>query len=261
MPLTLSSFTVGETGYVAKMNANNQAIIDYLAAYDTTQANYAASAGSVLAMQSAMFGASPAVFGDASYRTQAIGSDLIIAAGSAWAPSQQLVVRLLSGATVSMTGRAAGTYYINAVNGEPLTQPVISTIARDPLYSLSWSGSAISNLTRLASVIQRAERGPVDVTYAASMALDFGLGDTLRVRLTGNATITSILAAYDGQRCMLDITQDGTGGRTITPPSSVRIGSDVAWGVSAGPNTRTHLGLVFVASASVFDLVACARGF
>ena len=35
MPISLSDFTIGETGYVAKMNANNQAIREYLVQTET----------------------------------------------------------------------------------------------------------------------------------------------------------------------------------------------------------------------------------
>lgn len=261
MPLNLANFTVGETGYVAKMNANNQAIVAYMAAYETGQANLRDSAVSLTGMQTALFGNAAATFGDLSYRTQLIGTDVIVGAGMAWAPTQQLVTRLVVGATVSMSGRPAGTYFVNAVNGETLDQASISATPTDAIYSFSWSGSALSNLTRLAGVFQRTPRGPVELTYAASLVADFNLSETLRLRLTGNAVLSGMLGGYDGQRCMLDVAQDGTGGRALTPPSSVRVGSDVAWAISAGPNTRTHIGLVYVASASVFDLVACSRGF
>lgn len=259
--LNLASFSVGETGYVAKMNANNQAIVDYLAAYETAQNNLSSSAAAAAASQSVQFGSSPAVFNDASYRTQALGSDLIVAAGTAWAPSQQIVTTLLSGDTISMSAQPAGTYYVNAVNGSPQTKAVVSTIARDPLYSFTWNGLSITNIRRMATVFTRIPRGPEDVEFAASLALDFGRSEHLRLRLTGDAAIYNMLAAYDGQRCILEVTQDGTGGRTLTAPAIVRIGSDVAWSISAGPNTRTHLGLVYSAPAGRFDLVACARGF
>lgn len=260
MPLSLSNFTVGEVAYVTKMNANNQAIIEYLAQLESTQLNVANSAISVLAMQTVLFGTAPAVFGEASFRTQAIGADLIVAAGTAWAPSQQLVVQLLVGATVSMTGRPAGTYYINAANGTATNPVAISTSPADALYSFTWSGSAISNLTRLARVLQPLTRGAEDVAFNASLSLDWSRSDTLRVTLTGDATALPI-GAYDGQRCMLEVTQDASGGHTLTAGAGIRIGSDVAWAISTAPNSRTRLGLIYVGPRLVYDLVAVARGF
>ncbi len=262
MPLSLSDFQVGETGYVAKLNNNNAAIIAYLNAQEQSSANLATSAVSVASMQTALFGTTPATFGDNSFVAQALGSTLAVSAGTAWAPSQNLIVRLANSTTVDMTGQPAGTYYLNATPGTTLQQAVVSTTPRDPIYSFTWSGSAISNLTRLAPVFGRMARGPETVTYAAALTLDFTRSETLRLRLTGNAAISGgMIAAYDGQRCVLEVTQDGTGGRTLTPPSNLRQGTDVTWALSAGPNTRTHLGMVFNSPASCWDLLACARGF
>jgi hypothetical protein len=262
MAINLSDFEISETTYVSKMNANNQAIRDYFALNETGQANIAASAMSVSAMQRAVFGTSAAIFGEGSYRASGYGSDLTISAGTAWAPSQNLVVQLPSGTTVSMIGQPSGTYYVNAVNGDPLSEPSISTIARDPLWSFGWNGSSISNLTRIATIMEPLQRGPETVTYAASVALDWSRTDTLRLRLTGNAAISGCSGGADGQRCMLEVTQDSTGGRQLTLGTSlIKVGSDVGWSIDLTPNRRTRIGLVRVGPSSVYDLAAVARGF
>lgn len=262
MPINLSDFEISETGYVSKMNANNQSIRDYFGQSETGQANIAASAMSVSAMQRAVFGTAPAIFGEGSYRASAYGSDLTVSAGTAWAPGQNLVVQLPSGVTVSMIGQPSGTYYLNAVNGDPITQPVISASPRDPLWAFGWNGSSISNLTRLATIMEPLQRGPETVTYAATVALDWSSTDTLRLRLTGNAAISSCTGGSDGQRCMLEVTQDSTGGRQLTlGTTSIRVGSDVGWAIDLLPNRRTRIGLVRVTPSNVYDLAAVARGF
>lgn len=260
MPINLTDFVLNETGYVTKLNANNQAVRDYVDETEQANNSIASSAISIGSMQTALFGTAPAVFGEASYRTIAIGSDLIVSPGIAWAPSQGLIVRLLGGATVSMTGFPSGTYYLNGVNGDPLTVPVISNIQRDPLYSFTWNGSSITNLTRLASVFQPLVRGAERVAYASTLLLDWSKSDTLRVTLTGDATV-SLTGAYDGQRCMLEVTQDSTGGRALNASPQIRVGSDVAWAISTAPNTRTRIGLIYQGPTTVYDLVAVARGF
>jgi hypothetical protein len=262
MAINLSDFQISETGYVAKMNANNQAIRDYFTQSETGQANVAASAVSVSAMQRAIFGASPAIFTENSYRASSYGSDLTVSAGTAWAPSQNLVVSLPSGTTVSMIGQPSGTYYVNAVNGDPITQPVISTSPRDALWTFGWNGSSISGLTRLATIMETLPRGPETVPYAATVALDWSDTNTLRLRLTGNAAISSCSGGIDGQRCMLEVTQDSTGGRQLTlGTTSIKVGSDVGWAIDLTPNRRTRIGLVRVGPSSVYDLAAVARGF
>lgn len=85
-----------------------------------------------------------------------------------------------------------------------------------------------------------------------------------RISLTENITNLTLTGAYDGQRLILEVTQDGTGGRTITWPSSVRFGTDLALGSfvpSLSANTKTYFGLIYNAVDAKYDAVSITRGF
>ena len=56
---------------------------------------------------------------------------------------------------------------------------------------------------------------------SGAIICNWALYDEIRLRLTGPVTL-SFQNAKDGQGCMLKITQDATGGRTVTLPSPVR---------------------------------------
>jgi len=101
----------------------------------------------------------------------------------------------------------------------------------------------------------------VSVPYAAMVTIDWSVADIIRITLTGNIQITNS-GAYDGQRCMLELTQDGTGGRSVVFTSEVRFGSDIiAYAPSSTPTAMDRLGFVFNLSANKYDVVALVTGF
>jgi hypothetical protein len=61
-----------------------------------------------------------------------------------------------------------------------------------------------------------------NLTYASTIDLDWNNGNIQNVVLTGNATFTFANPLPTGNKYQIFLTQDGTGSRTITWPSSVK---------------------------------------
>ena len=98
-------------------------------------------------------------------------------------------------------------------------------------------------------------------TWASTVAINWLDLDVVRVTLAGATTFT-FTGAQDGQRCLLELTQDGTGGRTITLPASVRLSATIASvPLSTGAGKRDKLGFVYTAATNTYDLIALAIGF
>lgn len=98
------------------------------------------------------------------------------------------------------------------------------------------------------------------LTYATSMTADFSRADTIKVTLGGNATLT-LTGAVDKQKCVLEVKQDGVGGRILILTGH-RFGSDLAAiTLSTGGGLTDKIGFIFDAAAGKYDVVALMRGF
>jgi len=70
----------------------------------------------------------------------------------------------------------------------------------------------------LSTLQNKGPRIPVPVTLsdAATIATNAALGNHFRVTLGGNRTLGAPTNPTDGQQCVWEFKQDGTGSRTIT---------------------------------------------
>lgn len=59
------------------------------------------------------------------------------------------------------------------------------------------------------------------ISYATSIAFNAAQGPIFDLTLTGNVSSSTLTGQFDGQQLMFIITQDGTGGRTFSWPSSI----------------------------------------
>ena len=116
--------------------------------------------------------------------------------------------------------------------------------------------------TKVLTVGARPYRPAVlALAYASTLTADFARADTVRVTLGGSPTIT-LTGAADGQRCVLELTQDAVGGRVVSFGSEIRLGADIsAIDLSNAPGLTDRLGLIYSAASAAFDLVAIAKGF
>jgi hypothetical protein len=98
-------------------------------------------------------------------------------------------------------------------------------------------------------------------TWSSVMTLDWASYDVYRITLAGATTFT-FSGATDGQNCMLELLQDGTGSRTVTWPATARFPADLA-----APTLTTTGGKMdrigFQANTGLgkYDCVAVVKGY
>lgn len=150
MPLTLQSFANGDTNYIPKHNQNMAAIaaaIDNLGAQIQAAAGAAVSEGSAF---SALFGIQPALVGVQSYLPTVDGTDLEVAGGYFWRPSNARLSRTVGTTVLAFSGVAAGTYYLQIDSTGSVTR---SDTSAEAAYSVVWDGAAFGTITRLAVIV------------------------------------------------------------------------------------------------------------
>lgn len=107
----------------------------------------------------------------------------------------------------------------------------------------------------------------VALTDGASVALDASAGSSFRLTLGGNRTLAAPSNPTDGQVIELELTQDGTGSRTLTLPTGaggVRFGTDAPsnlFVLSTGAGLTDYLTLKYRASVDRWDVLGFIRGF
>lgn len=295
MSLSLQRFASGDTNYIPKHNQNADALEAEAASVRQSLSAGLGAAVSLGSALQALFGASPSVIGANSYKCLGSGTLLTVLSGYAWLPVAGVVVSRGSSGSLNFAGLAAATYYVSA---DATGTPVRNDGPIDALYSVVWTGSAFGAITRLASIVwgaadqtaaqsntvlgetfesldaileviaaaaQDAAKPYIpeikSVSYAASISADFSDADIIRITLAGNPTITPVAGA-DGQKCVLELLQDVTGGRSVTWGSTVRFGSDLpSITLSAAGGALDRIGFIYNAADGKYDVVALSRGF
>lgn len=105
-------------------------------------------------------------------------------------------------------------------------------------------------------------RAPVTLAYAATRTIDCSVGDTFNIgALTGNITL-AFSGGTDGQKILVNLVQDSTGGRTLTLGSEVAFSEDLpSVTMSTGANKGDVLGLVYHGASAKYRLVSHVKGF
>ena len=186
-----------------------------------------------------------------------------------------------------------GTYYINLdAAGNPLasTTPDASTTRQ-----FSWDGSHANakalyagvsvlfdgddyadcltsafrgkTFNRLADRLEEIEQlsgKAVQTPASADMVnVNWALGGHVRLVLDRASTTVNMSGAYDGQKCLLELVQDGVGGRAVVLGTGVAVRADLTVPVplSMAGGKRDMLGFVYSAGNYKCDYVSLSRGF
>lgn len=168
MTITLQRFDNGDTNYIAKHNANAEAIEGAVGGLESA---VSASLGSVVSVGTAfqaLFGEVPSVINADSYKCTGASTTLTVQPGYSWKPSTGMLTQLIAPATISFAALAAGTYYIYA---DTTGAPQRETVSTDALYSVVWTGSAFGAITRVCGLAWGADEWTAAQDSAA-------LGDT-----------------------------------------------------------------------------------
>lgn len=208
MSISLQRFNSGDTNYIAKHNSNADVLEAAVKGLESQMAGAFGGAISIGEALQALFGASAALIGAASYQPTVSGSSLAVTAGFAWLASQSIVVRSASTKSVSFSGASAATYYLTA---DATGNPIRSTNITDALYSAVWTGASFGTITRLAPVVW----GAADQVAAQASAALGATYDTLDERLeAGEAKAVSGDLARTAQQGKT--TKSVAGGANVT---------------------------------------------
>jgi hypothetical protein len=146
----------------------------------------------------------------------------------------------------------------------PTSPIMLSVVSEQQILSLGTgiAGPVLSVNGRVGAVLVL---GPIvtTLTYAAVMTPDLIAAGHFRVTLTGNGEIANPAdALIDGQRWMLEVIQDGTGGRTLTWGSAFDFGATIGVPVlSTSPGKRDFLGFVYNLSTGLHYCVGFVAGY
>lgn len=166
----------------------------------------------------------------------------------------------IANGTVTLTANA--TNYVEADGaGVVSVNTAAFTSGRTALYTIITGAASVTSYLDQRTVGARATRRIAAPAWASAMTLDWNNADIYRITLGGNNTL-SFAGGADGQDCILELTQDGTGSRTVTWPATARF----AAGLPA-PTLTTTAGkmdrVAFMANTGLnkYDCVAVIKGY
>lgn len=104
--------------------------------------------------------------------------------------------------------------------------------------------------------------GVVALTDASTIAVNAGAGSDFRVTLGGNRTLGAPTNPVDGQKIVFQVTQDGTGSRTLAYNAAYEFGTGLASPtLSTGAGLTDLLGFIYNATKAKWLFVAFVSGF
>ena len=103
------------------------------------------------------------------------------------------------------------------------------------------------------------------IAYALNLVINLSTLPNVAVYdvdLTGNITIGFSNAVKNGQKILLRLKQDATGGRTVTFDASIRLGTSLtSYTATTTASKRDILGFVYDTVANKFDFVGVNKGY
>jgi hypothetical protein len=153
-----------------------------------------------------------------------------------------------SGQSWSVTRGADGTTPVTHSSGFTIQQVV--------------SHASLVNLAQLASqalFTSSVVAGVVAVTFSTSITIDASTGNHFATTLTNNTTINAPSNPTDGAKITFELTQDATGGRTVTWNSVFDFGTTGAPTLSA-LNKTDLIGFVYSSRLSKWMYAGISQG-
>lgn len=148
MAIDLREFASGDTDYIAKLN-QNVAILEEAINGLITQVGAIPGGQTSGIMMDAMFNHADALIGPSAYKPTISGTTLNIAPGGAYLAETQKAVQSIATTPLAFSVQPAGTYYVNISSlGVPQLANSPASAGGDA-YSVYWSGSALSSITKL----------------------------------------------------------------------------------------------------------------
>ena len=160
--------------------------------------------------------------------------------------------------TITITGQPSRSFaaFVNFANGASQTlsslelqnlQPAAGYAAFMPLSGGQFTGAVAGNV--------------VTVTDGPSPTLNAGLAGHFRWTLGANRVVPLPSGGFDGQLVLLDLIQDGTGGRTVTWAGGYDFGAASVPVLSTAPGAEDTVGLQRNAPAGGWKVLAFGPGY
>jgi hypothetical protein len=184
--------------------------------------------------------------------------------------------------TMIVSGTAgAGYHQFNNQSAAPATPTGAFRLYADASSRLSWIGTNgytrtfdgtantanrtyvlpdTSDQIATAQMTTAFKTAVVALTFGANVATDASLGNVFTLTLTGTANLSAPSNAINGQKITYRITQDATGGRSLTFDTIFNFGTST-YGNTLTANKTDYIGCMYNSSTSKWDVVAFAKGF
>ena len=139
-------------------------------------------------------------------------------------------------------------------NPSPNLQPSLVEAAREATAAATAAANAANEQLEAYTVVTKDWSSPVEINWDDA--------NCQRITLTDSPTSFSFSGGVDGEKLVLEVTQDDVGSRLIALPSNVRFSTSIPSVVlSSTPNYTDRLGFMFNEATGKYDLVAVAYGF
>jgi hypothetical protein len=197
--------------------------------------------------------------------------------------------------TLSMAGRDTGAYYLgldgtgnpliqaspdatttrqfswssstHAISAKALYAGVAVLLDGDEYADMLTSAARAKTFTKVADRLEEIEvllgKNVQTPASADNITINWDLGGTARVTLNRPLTTFHFTGGYDAQRLVLDLLQDGVGGREIAFGAEVDPGIDFTFPVplSVDGDKLDKLGFMVHIGRGVYDYSSLARGY
>lgn len=99
------------------------------------------------------------------------------------------------------------------------------------------------------------------LAWASTVTVDWSTVDVVRLTLTGATTLV-FQGAVNDQRVLLELTQGGLGGHTVTWPTTLRYPLTIpSLQLSTTPGALDRIGFLYRATTDTYDVAAIALGY
>jgi len=214
---------------------------------------------------------------------QVVPTSVVTLAGTT-VVSQDPVTRAFSGGSASVTLFASDNAGTSPASGFWAYQVTLPGWPAPKFYLVNFANGSTQRFDNLSAVVALTTYGPaastawvggqasefvvpavIALTDAATIAVDASLGNDFRVTLGGNRTMGVPSNVRDGQKITFQVTQDGTGNRTLTWPTGSS--GDYSFGSGSAPTLSTTagdtdlIGFVYNAAKARWLCLGSATGF
>ncbi len=160
-----------------------------------------------------------------------------------------------SAQSTGLAWAAPGTAPVSSVNGRTGAVTGLAEASALASYALA------SSLANYVPVTQRATP-PITLTWSSTVTINASLGNHFRLTMSGNTTLAAPSNPTDGQHIIIEVSQDGTGSRTLTLNAVFNVTTAITGAITPATTagSRSYIGATYRAATTEWDILAFATG-